>query len=500
MNNDINTIVITGEKAKQIGPILEVKDYQDLKNILKDINKENIKTIKITSKDTKEIDYELLKEFKNIENFEFNPQNDIFNEEEIESYLDLNTLYNLYETYPNLKEISFDKADEKIIEIYDKLNLTLKIKKAEKIETNNQFLEYKNKYEAMKLQNIIINDKTKIEEIEELTKYCKTINKIIFETDKIEKTKEIYDLLIKNNIKINKISCTLKNKNYSNSDIEKLREINKTSEVNIIYNENYNNASLEDFINMREALNYYTSVINENNLSQVEKIMYAYDIVKTFEYKENKENSLSPREISSIIKTGDIVCVGYSELLNQILKELGIKASKCSIYVNQLEYGEPEVQLHNITTPNHECSLIKIDDDKYNIHGIYFFDTTTDRTTENLDNYNTFAISMLEYKERYIDKADASYPNLFSYGLKKYKNNDILNEDELKRQLNIFFGKEVNQDELSRYLYADSITSRQLEEILINVRLAQGYSEEILDEEIQKLPKNIDNKPKFNIQ
>ena len=48
--------------------------------------------------------------------------------------------------------------------------------------------------------------------------------------------------------------------------------------------------------------------------------MLAYDIVKSFPYKERKDNLRIPREVATIIKDGNIVCVGYSQLLSQILK------------------------------------------------------------------------------------------------------------------------------------------------------------------------------------
>ena len=65
---------------------------------------------------------------------------------------------------------------------------------------------------------------------------------------------------------------------------------------------------------MRDSIDYYKDVINNSNSSNLEKIMLAYDIVKSFPYKERKDNLRIPREVATIIKDGNIVCVGYSQL------------------------------------------------------------------------------------------------------------------------------------------------------------------------------------------
>ena len=95
--------------------------------------------------------------------------------------------------------------------------------------------------------------------------------------------------------------------------------------------------------------------------------MLAYDIVKSFPYKERKDNLRIPREVATIIKDGNIVCVGYSQLLSQILKETGVDSYTISTSV---PVGDDVI--------GHERNVIVVDDDKYDIHGNYAFDVTWD--------------------------------------------------------------------------------------------------------------------------
>ena len=83
------------------------------------------------------------------------------------------------------------------------------------------------------------------------------------------------------------VTPVTENKTYENAYY--LNSIAKKYPVEINYGD-LHNCSLEEFLAMRETLDYFNELVQANNLSQAEILMYAYDIMKTFRYKENEED------------------------------------------------------------------------------------------------------------------------------------------------------------------------------------------------------------------
>ena len=115
--------------------------------------------------------------------------------------------------------------------------------------------------------------------------------------------------------------------------------------------------------------------IKEANLSNIESIMYAYDILKKRLYKLDEENYYKSSDVSSVL-TGD------SNVFNAFLKCLNIKAA-------------PLISKE----AKHQRSIIYVQDEKYNIDGVYVFDPTWDRRKnkedkEYINRYNYFAIPL----------------------------------------------------------------------------------------------------------
>ena len=112
----------------------------------------------------------------------------------------------------------------------------------------------------------------------------------------------------------------------------------------------------------------------------MEKIMYAYDIVKERIYKDDENSLLSPRDIDEFIDGDYIVCVGYARLFSSLLSFLGVES--------KMILSDAE---------NHARSLAYVKDGKYGIDGFFVFDPTFDRResitdTDYIDNYNYFAL------------------------------------------------------------------------------------------------------------
>ena len=180
----------------------------------------------------------------------------------------------------------------------------------------------------------------------------------------ISKLREIVSRIEKKT-KIHKITLKCKNKSYENAYY--LNSIAKKYPLEINYGD-LHTCSVEEFLAMRETLDFFNDLVQANNLSQAEILMYAYDIMKTFRYKENEKNKDESRYLHNIVMTDYIVCVGYAKFMEQILKENGMKVIEAGVTcdLGNDEYG------------GHARNLVYLDDDKYDIHGIYAIDATWD--------------------------------------------------------------------------------------------------------------------------
>lgn len=161
----------------------------------------------------------------------------------------------------------------------------------------------------------------------------------------------------------------------SNYDISSLYSY----DIKIDYQENNHEIKINKLYETSIIINNITKEIEKYDLSPLEKIIYAYDKAKSREYKESEENKSNSRDLDKILQGDSIVCVGFSNLFNAILKCLRINAT-------------PFVSLQN----KHQRSLVYIEDDKYNIKGIYVFDPTNDsrHSDSYIDNYDYFALTL----------------------------------------------------------------------------------------------------------
>lgn len=113
-----------------------------------------------------------------------------------------------------------------------------------------------------------------------------------------------------------------------------------------------------------------SSKIDGKPLSQFEKFLAAQNYVKQFQYnlenkKENESWRLS-RTLPGIFASGNICCAGYSNMMLEILDKL--KIPSLSVLAGDLNKSK--------ISAAHALISIKLNDDKYNIHGIYFSDVT----------------------------------------------------------------------------------------------------------------------------
>ena len=454
-------------------------------------------------------DYQFLKEFPNLETIYV--ENVILNKEIID-YLVNNT--NIKQINTNFLYLDYD-------ELTKIPNSTLVEGKQNKVFSDIiiNSLEINEYNDSLKIStnNIDINRIISILESEDLSNYESIIINDIYTIDMRKKIIQTTDCnaininLLANYLKsigiiIERIELNVEKIDYTKIDYNPLNTIASTYDLKINY-ENYPLAEFEDFKNMVETIKWYRSMIMDFDLSPLEKLMFAYDIMKTFKYHENDSNKNMARYPDKILKSGDIVCVGYANFLKDILKGLdeGLMVN-CS--------GVSAYDVKNNYFIGHERNLVKVDDDKYNIHGIYALDTTWDSVLDDdkakslgdsynaLDLYSYFLIPYNDYEKTF---GKDTKPSLFKYyddflGFSSDESSYKLNDWPVKQTVSDLFNKSVvTEDELHDYLQVDRPKLDDFLRMLYAVRLAEGYSEESIESELSRV-QDINSNAVSNLQ
>ena len=231
---------------------------------------------------------------------------------------------------------------------------------------------------------------------------------------------------IENNPLMKKTNIHLNN-NYSlnDKDLKDAEEkYSKYDNVFFLIEGNTTSISLSDYRKTVKCINEMSTEIKNLNLSPIEQIMYAYDLVRDRVY-EDDENSLStPRDITSVLFGNKIVCVGYANIFEKVLKNLGINVRM--------------YKLDNIddNKDGHMINIIHIQDKKYDIDGIYYFDLTWDsklniNDINFLNSYKYFAKSKDEI-ERYYDELNDDTFNQYNEDI-IYEFQEIIEEKGIKK-------------------------------------------------------------------
>ena len=123
--------------------------------------------------------------------------------------------------------------------------------------------------------------------------------------------------------------------------------------------------------------------INSFGFSPFEKFLYIYNFVCSRAPKEFEHDHESPhlsRDLMSVVTTPYCVCVGFSQMLLYLCRETGIE---CFYQLIDVSEGD-----------NHENDLVYLDDDKYDIHGLYYADSCWDSIDEE-DKTSTYAFCLI---------------------------------------------------------------------------------------------------------
>lgn len=273
------------------------------------------------------------------------------------------------------------------------------------------------------------------------------------------------NILEKRGLEINNILINLDNKDYD--DIKIIKQLQKKYSVYLEYRDT-TQISYDDFISMRETLNYYKELILGADLSPLERVLYAYDIIKSFKYREEDEyeDEDQSRLIHNIIRDGKIVCVGYSLFLEQLLSEVGIKC----ICIDSMD-------------ETHQRNLVNVTDDEYDIEGTYALDVTWDSDPDyyfiESDDGKCYIKTPGIIDEDYnvIKRVDGiSFYNYFMIPASKY--DEVFNENG--DYINPYL--KCNIDIIESYNTVSGIDEYTFIQLLYNVRRKEGYTyEEAID-------------------
>ncbi|MBS7020310.1 MAG: hypothetical protein KH135_00325 [Firmicutes bacterium] len=174
--------------------------------------------------------------------------------------------------------------------------------------------------------------------------------------------------------------------------------------------------SLDEYININKLAENYIQELEHSNYSPLEKIIYIYNIVKSYHYHEDDDNHC--RMLSSVLEGKDIVCVGYAKILSLLLDKIHIQNMRYSTYSKN--WG-------------HERNLIYLKDDKYKIDDFFICDACWD--SNELNEYSYFLLPP-EYTLYFDVPESFSIASLFAlsnhkkqyseiYKLQYYPYNDI---------------------------------------------------------------------------
>lgn len=118
---------------------------------------------------------------------------------------------------------------------------------------------------------------------------------------------------------------------------------------------------LEDILEANDKLDAEVSYINsltvshENNrpLNEMEKFLMAYDFCTNFKYKDNEDRSKS-RNITSVLNSDNIVCVGYAKLLTELCHRLNIECYNLGVTCYDETTKQDEGHENNIVVLNNK--------------------------------------------------------------------------------------------------------------------------------------------------
>ena len=271
------------------------------------------------------------------------------------------------------------------------------------------------------------------------------------EIEYFNRVKEIMNTLKNHDRKYN-IKISVKNRRL----LEKSNLLKTIpSNVNITIDSNSYDYDIETYKKEEEKLEKLVSNIKDSNLSPFEKYLACYNIAKKFKpYKENLNNRGQARYLRYILEDNNeyIVCVGFANLLNALLDKVEIQNQVIGVSVDTSYDKGFTIEDKSLEMVGHARNLIKIDDDKYGIHGYYLADSTWDNSMVN----DLYTNALLTFEQK---KGSKRLESLDDIDLIL----DFSSKEDFNKKINYYIKKEIrdqrkfekNEEKSIIYAYRD---------------------------------------------
>lgn len=218
-----------------------------------------------------------------------------------------------------------------------------------------------------------------------------SIKKVIDEIDKLEQEsvdKTQYQIKIFNRDSFSYDSFT---DWEQNSRIQVITALDENTDMNVyIQVENKIKQLFENYIFYKDLL------------SPLEKVVLLHKLVSSFrDYKQVDvgEDWRNAKLLNKLLFSDKIVCAGFAILLSELGKRLDLpifglgSVAGCS---SENEY-------------NHMNNIVFLDDDKYDIHGVYLLDATADNFQTDIIVFNHCLLTPDEYRHHSLDLYTESF-------------------------------------------------------------------------------------------
>lgn len=244
--------------------------------------------------------------------------------------------------------------------------------------------------------------------------------------------------------------------------------------------EKYSIYTYDELIEVINLIKYYRSFIDKD-LTPLEKVCYAYDLVKSIKTPGVFNDLVYTGNIKHYIDTGNIACMGYSTLLKNLLDNIDDNINIKSFITKS-----------NTKDLYHARNIIYIKDSVYELDGIFLLDATWDsnkftktskgKKIEGLDLYNCFLFNNRDFMAL---SNKVQKPELFIYydEYKKLKNK--YTKRDLRLICEYVFGKKININKINELVMNEN-TFETMIYLLITIRHLEGYKKREIAKELNR--------------
>lgn len=359
--------------------------------------------------------------------------------------------------YTNIEKLEVEDIEDfeykNEIEITTNKNIEFNTKKFQKFKINK--IKGYQKNQLTLTIPFDINEEKDFEKLLKTIKDIEILNINIENQDIIDKIIElIYKIEYKINKKIKFINIITQNKTIKN--IEKLRFLEIERIIKIWYEDGITDCSVDEFITMRKNIDKIINEVKEKSLTNLETVIYVYDIVKKLKYKQS--NNMDGRQLHKIFISDYIVCIGYARLISEILNELEIQSG-----------------IYKLITKNNELhtrSFVHIIDQKYDVDALYSMEPTWESALKEDYAYSLFLTPMNKLKQ--------TFPNdKFREDIDVLCGEKTIDRISLRDKISLykfFNNKDLNQKEIDKLINKTNkeVTLNSFCQALINAKAAQG--------------------------